>query len=125
MQETHTQTKKEICIMRSYKELQKIKVAEMTGEEMTMFNRVNESLKPAKESGFLSTLGKGVRGTFRSIGDNFVEKAEITDLYDKKARRESIKEELSDLEQAKHAGRVAEKKYNLIKAQLEVELDEL
>jgi hypothetical protein len=111
--------------MRSYKELQKIKVAEMTGEEMTMFNRVNESLKPTKESGFLSTLGKGVRGTFRSIGDNFVEKAEITDLYDKKARRESIKEELSDLEQAKHAGRVAEKKYNLIKAQLEVELDEL
>jgi hypothetical protein len=111
--------------MRSYKELQKIKVSDMTGEEMTMFNRVNESLKPAKESGFLSTLSKGVRGTFRSIGDGFVEKAEITDLHDRKARKESIREELSDLEQAHHAGRVADKKYNLIKAQLEVELDEL
>ena len=111
--------------MRSYKELQKVKVAEMTGEEMTMFNRVNESLKPSKETGFLSTLSKGVRGTFRSIGDGFVEKAEITDLHDRKARSASIKEELSDLEQAHQAGRVADKKYNLIKAQLEVELDEL
>lgn len=111
--------------MRSYKELQDVKVSEMTGAELTMFNRVNESLKPTKESGFMSMTVKGTRGFFKSIGQSFVEKAEFTDACDRKVRIDEIKEELSDLEEARGARKIPEKKYNLIKAQLEVELEDL
>lgn len=112
---------------RTYKELidQQVKMGEMTAGEFAMFNRVNDSLKPAKERGAWGTFTKGIRGSLRSIGDNFVEKAEVTELYDRKARKGEIQEELGDLQQALDAGKIGQKKYNLVKAQLEVELEDL
>jgi hypothetical protein len=111
--------------MRTYAELKNVKVSDMTGAEMAMFTRITGSLKETKESGMFSMLTKGVRGTFRSIGDNFVQAAETTEVHDKKARIASIKEELSDLEQAHDAGEVKDVQYNLIKAQREYELENL
>jgi hypothetical protein len=111
--------------MRSFKELKTTKVADMTGEELEMFNRISGRLKEGKESGMFGTIAKGIRGTFRKIGDNFVAAAEETDRVDRKTRISSLKEELNDLEEAYTAGDIKEKKYNLAKATLENELEDL
>lgn len=111
--------------MRSYKELENVKVSDMTGEELAMFNRVNDSLKSEKTTGFFGKTSAFVRGAFNRIGDNVKETINVTKQQDKISRIHEIREELSDLDEAYTAGKLPEKKYNFIKAQLELEAEEL
>jgi hypothetical protein len=111
--------------MRSYKELLKVKVSDMTGEELTMFNRVNATIKDTKEISAAGMIAKGVKGFFSAMGDAGKTLAVHQLQQDRVSRIKEIKTELSDLEEASDAGAITSSKYNLIKAKLEVELEGL